>query len=160
LPDGYVQAVDPNDGEDNVSIGLDTIIISYNQPMKYDGGGGSVEIGVHYRLRNKDTNQGIPILDIGYNPANYELTLEFDNGDKDWEYDSTYELWIQASVKNECGNPMGGSVTTTFSTQSPEVVTTRQTSDLSSTLPSPLISPVELLQMWSCWLDPLCTAEP
>lgn len=115
-------------------ISLDTIIIYYNQPMQNDGGGGSIDSSVHYRLRNLANNQSIPITDISYNPYNYELTLTFNNNDPDWDYNSTYELWIQASIKNSCGVPQGGAVTTNFTTQSPGMTSSQGLSGLSSAL--------------------------
>lgn len=153
-------AVNPNDGAGNVPITLDTIIIYYNQAMKYDGGGGSVELGVHYRLRNMNNNQSIPIVDISYNDSNYRLTLEFNNNDPDWEYDTPYELWIQASIRNICGTPQGGSVTTSFTTEPQSPDAGNQTSTLNEMLPSTLFSPMELLSQWSCWFDPQCSTAP
>jgi hypothetical protein len=118
LPDGYVQAVDPDDGDMDVPISLDTVTIDYNQPMKYDGGGGSVELPVHYRLRNLDNNHSIPILGIAYDPFTFALDFTFDNSDPDWTYGTEYEINVQSSVRNSCGQPQQGSVVTTFTTES------------------------------------------
>jgi hypothetical protein len=118
LPDGYVQAVDPDNGETDVPITLDTIFIYYNQPMKNDGGGGSVENPVHYRLRNLNNNRSLPILSIAYDPAYFELSFVFDNTNPNWTYATQYEISIQGSVRSVCGQPQQGTVVTTFWTES------------------------------------------
>jgi hypothetical protein len=118
LPDGYVQAIDPADGETNVPVSLDTVFIFYNQPMKNDGGGGSVELPVHYRLRNLDNNHSLPILGVSYDPVTFVLAFVFDNADPDWTYGTLYEVSVQSSVRNICGQPQQGSVVTTFTTES------------------------------------------
>lgn len=84
---------------------------------------------VHYRIRNMSTNRSISITDIYYNPNNYELTITFNNNDPDWDYSTTYEVWIQAAIKNLCGDTQGGAVTTNFTTQPPGLNSLEQTGD-------------------------------
>ena len=38
LPDGFVEGVDPDNGELNVPLATDTIVIQYGQPMDFSGG--------------------------------------------------------------------------------------------------------------------------
>jgi hypothetical protein len=113
LPDGFVMAMDPDNGEEGVSFERNTITIYYNQPMKNTGGGGSVERPEHYRLRSVTTNSSISIISRSYNSANSSLALTFDNTNH-WIYGGLYQIRVQGSVQNACDTSQGGDVYTTF----------------------------------------------
>jgi hypothetical protein len=120
LPDGFVKDVDPGDGATNVPITRDYVIIYFNQPMRNDGGGGSVEKPEHYHIYNtakgKDINAS-NILSRSYNPIDYSLTIMFDTSDTNWQSNTLFNIIVDGSLQNICGDNQGGKVYTEFTTE-------------------------------------------
>lgn len=120
LPDGFVQDVDPGDGTTGFSITRDYVIIYFNQPMRKDGGGGSVEKPEHYHIYNTATGKDINasnILGRTYNPMDYSLTISFDTTDSNWQRGTLFNIIVDGSVQNSCRDKQGGQVYTAFTTE-------------------------------------------
>jgi hypothetical protein len=134
LPDGFVMAMDPYNGEVSVSNERNTLTVYFNQAMNNTGGGGSIERSVHYRLRMVSTNRNLTIISQSYNPDYFSVTIVFDNN-RNWHYGELYQIRVQGSVQNACGVSQGGDVYTYFTVES----SSQGTSDL-PTATTPLTS--------------------
>lgn len=120
LPDGFVKDVDPADGATNVPITRDYVIIYFNQPMRNDGGGGSVEKPEHYHIYNTATGKDINasnILSRSYNPIDYSLTIRFNTSDTNWQSNTLFNIIVDGTLQNACGDKQGGKVYTEFTTE-------------------------------------------
>jgi hypothetical protein len=116
LPDGFVEAADPAAGA-VVPYTLDTLVITYTQPMTWEGGVGSVRWPASYQLINTRTGRSVEILNRVYDPGSYTVSIRINQSDKNWTYDSEYELVIAGSIRNLCGVVQGPDVSVTFSTE-------------------------------------------
>ncbi|MEJ2350721.1 MAG: hypothetical protein P8Y03_13120 [Anaerolineales bacterium] len=120
LPDGFVKDVDPGNGATDVSITRDYVIIYFNQPMRNDGGGGSVEKPEHYHIYNTATGKDINasnILSRSYNPIDYSLTIMFDTTDTNWQSNTLFNIIVDGTLQNACGDKQAGKVYTEFTTE-------------------------------------------
>jgi hypothetical protein len=144
LPDGFVQAITPSDGTTSVPLSTRTVIISFNQRMKYSAGAGSADDNASYELKRSSDNKGIPILSVSYDPASYTATVTFDNTRAEWGAGTWYYFNVKGGVQNECGDKQNANVTTYFKTQ-----------DTILTTPTPTATPTGTLMATS---TPACTA--
>jgi hypothetical protein len=118
LPDGYVWAVDPDNGSSGFPISNERLVIYYNQQMKSDGGSGSVRWPGAYVLTNMSNGNDVDVLNRVYDPDIFQLTLRLNLSDRDWQPGTLYQLKILGSIQNICGTPQGEDVTVTFTTAS------------------------------------------
>jgi hypothetical protein len=120
LPDGFVKDVDPGDDATDVPITRDYVIIYFNQPMRNDGGGGSVEKPEHYHIYNTATGKDINasnILSRSYDPIDYSLTIMFDTTDTNWQSNTLFNIIVDGTLQNACGDKQAGKVYTEFTTE-------------------------------------------
>jgi hypothetical protein len=120
LPDGFVKDVDPVDGATNIPITRNYVIIYFNQPMRKDGGGGSVEKPEHYHIYNTTTGKDINasnILSRSYDPTDYSLTIMFDTSDTSWQSNTLFNIIVDGTLQNACGDKQAGKVYTEFTTE-------------------------------------------
>jgi hypothetical protein len=107
--------MDPDDEETGVPINTTVIIVYYNQPM-----GANVTAKGQYQVSRESGLGGkVHLTSVTYDPADYSVTLSFDNSDPDWIHDTWYNVEIKAGIQNACGTRQGGTVTTRFQTEPP-----------------------------------------
>ena len=113
----FVASTIPANNALGVSLGTNTLVVTFNQPMITSGGGSVLSLGNFDNNIDSDSGGDVPILSIAYDPNTYTATLSIDTSDPQWLPGSRFRLRIHNSLRNACGvNPSGSDVDVYFRT--------------------------------------------
>ena len=131
---GYVSATIPADGE-IVSIGIDFIIVIFNQAMSTSGGSNVLESGnFDDKIKNLTYGGDVHFNGVTYDPGTWTATLDLDTADTDWLPGSQYELQVKGNLDNSCYDQQGINYYVHFNTQSGIAGQVRNDSDADGNL--------------------------
>ncbi len=116
MPDGFVVDGVPADESTGWPISSAALQVIYNQPMKYGGGGGSVDDTSDYDLERASDSSNVGLISASYDPVTYTVTLTVDTADPDWVAGAWYNLIVRGSVENACGDRQNNDVVIHFQT--------------------------------------------
>ena len=105
---GFVASTSPFNGETGVSMGITTLTVTFNQPMKTSGGGNVLDKGQYdNNIDNITLGDHVDILNVSYDPVTYTATLTIDTSDPEWQPGSQFRLRIKKGIKNACDDDAG-----------------------------------------------------
>ncbi len=113
-----ISSTTPANGATGVSLSVNTLTVTFNQPMITYGGGSVLDIGnFDNNIDNQSLGGDVKILSISYDPNSRTATLTIDASDPDWQAGSQFRLRIKSGLENPCGTKLGTDVDVLFSTE-------------------------------------------